>query len=350
MLDLLDRALKADRESKRIEFKGGFDPGSPAEWCEVIKDVVAIANSGGGILVFGLDNRGKPTGACVDGILHTDPADITNKISKYTGTTDLDFEIRELNKDDHRLCGLLIQAASTPLVFEKPGTYACAPGQQKCAFGMGTIYFRHGAKSEPAVCNDIRLAIQRQIDVLRKSWMKGFRKVATAPPGSEFIVKAKPGINSNPFVNSTVRAVNDPSATPVLLTRNPANAKGTFVHEEVSEGIFDEVNNVIDVNRILAKDEPRFLLATSVYYRIYAERENVIQDDECVARLFHSAAIDINGPLLFWARALSEARIAEVAAQLYVRPQNPRSYLGIRLAALLGLDFCQWVDEKWTQK
>ena len=350
MLDLVDRALNADRESKRIEFKSDFNPGSPGEWCEIIKDVVAIANSGGGILLFGLDNRGKPTGACVSGILDTDPADITNKISKYIGSTDLQFEVRELNKDGHRLCGLLIQAASTPFVFEKPGTYACGPSQQKCAFGMGTIYFRHGAKSEPGVCNDIRLAIQRQIDLLRKSWMKGIRKVATAPPGSQFIVKPKLRIGSNPFVNSTVRAVNNPSAIPVFLTRDPAKAKGNFVHEEVSEGIFDDVNNVVDANQILAKGERRFLLGTPVYYRIYAERQNVAQDDECVARLFHSAATQLNAPLLFWTLALSEARIAEIVAQLYLRPQNPGSYIGIRLAALLGLDFCQWVDEKWTQK
>ena len=348
MEDLIERALKANRESKRIEFKSGFNPDSPGEWCEIIKDIVAIANSGGGIIVFGLNSRGKPTGVCVNGILDSDPADITNKISKYTGTADLEFDVRELNKDAHRLCGILIQATSTPLLFEKPGTYACGAGQQKTAFGMGTIYFRHGAKSEPGVCNDIRLAIQRQIDLVRKSWMKGFRKVAEAPPGSQFIVKPNLGFNSN--ISSTVRAVNDPKATPVLLTRDPAKAKGIFVHEEVSEGIFDEVNNVVDANRILAKGQPKFLLGTPVYYRIYAERHHVSQDDERIAHLFHSAAIELNAPHLFWTLALSEASIAATAVQFYLRPRSPYAYLGIRLGALLGLDFCNWVDEKWTQK
>ena len=54
MPSLIDKALAAKRESKHIEFKEGFDPASGHDWCESIKDIVAIANSGGGVLIFGL--------------------------------------------------------------------------------------------------------------------------------------------------------------------------------------------------------------------------------------------------------------------------------------------------------
>lgn len=57
MPGLLEKALSAKRESKHIEFKHSFDPTSMGEWCEVINDIVAIANSGGGIIVFGLETR-----------------------------------------------------------------------------------------------------------------------------------------------------------------------------------------------------------------------------------------------------------------------------------------------------
>jgi hypothetical protein len=42
MIDLIHKALHAKRESKQVEFKQSFNPTSPGEWCELIKDLVAI--------------------------------------------------------------------------------------------------------------------------------------------------------------------------------------------------------------------------------------------------------------------------------------------------------------------
>jgi predicted HTH transcriptional regulator len=78
MTDLITKALTAKRESKHVEFKQSFDPISPGEWCELIKDIAAIANSGGGIVVFGLDNLGVPTGGSLDAVAKLDPAEIAN--------------------------------------------------------------------------------------------------------------------------------------------------------------------------------------------------------------------------------------------------------------------------------
>ena len=50
MSHLIQKALSAKRESKYVEFKQSFDPNSAREWCEIIKDIVAIANSGAGLL------------------------------------------------------------------------------------------------------------------------------------------------------------------------------------------------------------------------------------------------------------------------------------------------------------
>lgn len=79
--EIIKKALSATRESKYIEFKGAFSPAAPGEWCELIKDIVALANSGGGILVFGLDSLGRPTGESPEAIAGQDPADILNKVT-----------------------------------------------------------------------------------------------------------------------------------------------------------------------------------------------------------------------------------------------------------------------------
>lgn len=49
MSKLVDKGLKAKRESKHVDFKSSFDEESPGEWCELVKDIVAMANSGGGV-------------------------------------------------------------------------------------------------------------------------------------------------------------------------------------------------------------------------------------------------------------------------------------------------------------
>jgi predicted HTH transcriptional regulator len=53
---------EAARESTRVEFKEQLDPADGGDWCEVIKDIVAIANSGGGSIVLGIKNDGTPSG------------------------------------------------------------------------------------------------------------------------------------------------------------------------------------------------------------------------------------------------------------------------------------------------
>jgi predicted HTH transcriptional regulator len=58
---LLERAITAQKESKHVDFKAEFDPNSRHDWCEIIKDIVAMANSGGGAILIGLKDDGKPS-------------------------------------------------------------------------------------------------------------------------------------------------------------------------------------------------------------------------------------------------------------------------------------------------
>src|SRR6266852_1511999 len=72
----VQKARAAKRESKHVEFKEQFDPSSDGEWCELIKDFIAIGNSAGGVSVIGLTNIGTPSGADVRAVLALDNAKI----------------------------------------------------------------------------------------------------------------------------------------------------------------------------------------------------------------------------------------------------------------------------------
>ncbi len=207
---LIDKALKAKRESKYIEFKSQFDPASPRDWCEVIKDIIAITNSGGGVIVFGVDNVGKPLNYDVDKLIKTDPADITNKISKYIGHHFSEFDIQESKKEGKRIALMLIQGVSIPIVFRKPGTYAAGGKKQITAFKEGSVYFRHGAQSAPGDTDDLRRAFNRELDKVKKSWLGGIKKVVKAPSESDIVVVPK-----------DVRETTNRAASPIRLTTDP---------------------------------------------------------------------------------------------------------------------------------
>src|SRR5690606_1327193 len=112
MDELVERGLKNKRESKYIEFKESIDLGSTRDWCEIIKDIVAIANTGGGVVVFGVNNTGEPVGADVSNVLDLDPAQIADKIYKYTGIHFSDFEVLERDKSGKTVAILRIQSVT----------------------------------------------------------------------------------------------------------------------------------------------------------------------------------------------------------------------------------------------
>jgi hypothetical protein len=212
MIDLVKKALSSKRESKSVEFKQAFDVASQGDWCELIKDIIALANSGGGIILIGVDNHGQPTGFNIKPIIEFDSANITNKIHKYTEVQFSEFEILEEEKEGHKVAVLIIPPVSIPIIFTKPGSYDIGAGKQKTAFGQGTVYFRHGAKSETGNTEDIRKAIERQLESIRKDWIRGVRKVVTAPRGSKVVVASGEVTESGSPNATPIRIVNDPTA------------------------------------------------------------------------------------------------------------------------------------------
>jgi hypothetical protein len=238
---LIDRALAAKRESKTVDFKRGFNPELPAEWCELVKDLVAMANSGGGYIIVGIEDDGTPAAAGSAGsLLGLDPAKITDKVAKYTGVQFDGFEIAEGIRDNGAVGIIGIAGASRPLLFEKPGTYPGEEGKQRTAFAQGTLYVRHGAKSEPATSEDIAKIFERLLQSVRKEWMTGVRRVVNAPAGSTVSV-LPPGI----------RQSDSPDATPIRITDNPSAPEYRLVDPDAShpwrqKELLAEVNKLVD--------------------------------------------------------------------------------------------------------
>lgn len=210
--DTLKVLLERTTEGADLDFKSTFDVNAPGDWLEIIKDISAFANSGGGTLLIGVNDDGMPSGADVAGALGIDPADLTNRIHKYTGTHFHSFEFAECEKAGHEICSVTVKSTRIPLVFTRVGTYEPTPGKQKTVFSLGTVYFRHGAKSEPGTSDDLRAFLDRELELIRRSWLDGISKVVEAPAGSRIAILPPETQPTGPSGAVPIQLTNDPKA------------------------------------------------------------------------------------------------------------------------------------------
>ena len=170
----LSRAAEAKRSSKRVELDEGFDPQSPGVWLALVRDVAAMANSGGGVVVV--------HGEVEEEQLH-------EELARFAEPEFESFEVRDIKRAGRPATAIVVEGvANTPLVFSRTGRYRNADGDEHVAFARGGLYFRHGAKSEPATGADVRDFIKRQLDATRSQWLANIRQVMHAPDGAEVAV------------------------------------------------------------------------------------------------------------------------------------------------------------------
>jgi Schlafen, AlbA_2 len=264
---LLGLAGSAEHETKYVDFKRDFDQQSGEAWCAIVKDIVAFANSGGGIIVFGIEDDATPTVVDVSTVRNCDTADITNKIAKYTGYQFSEIEILDIRRGNKRYPAFLISAVDVPIVFTKPGTYDVGGGKQKTAFAQGTVYFRHGSKSEPAAQDDLARWRDRQISNARKTWLGGIRKVVEAPPGQSVVVTTQVPKGQKP-TGPVIHAVitGDAGASQFV----PSNAGEIWPHRQkdllnavnakLPKGKSINTHDVQCINRVfnVLRDHPEF--------------------------------------------------------------------------------------------
>lgn len=249
MNELLALALTANQESEKVEFKESLDAKSKAAWLEILKDIVAMANSGGGILLIGIKNDGHASGYDVTDVLNYDPADLTNKMFASTGHHFCDFKITSVEKEGCPVAAIEIGRVSVPLVFTISGNYQGADGKPKSAFTVGVVYFRHGAKSEPATSDDLQQFIKREIDIVKESWLSGIRKVVEAPEGSKIMVLPPDTAVSEIDNLQGVRIVSDPNAPAVTLREEDLLKTYPYDYGKLTQRLNERYSNFM-VNKL----------------------------------------------------------------------------------------------------
>lgn len=216
--ELFNRVKDSKKESKIVDFKETLDINSSHDWAEIIKDIVAMANSGGGYLLIGVHDDGSLSQCDVSALLAFDLAKVTDKIAKYTNEQFSDLQIIEADRGCTKIAVIVVNGVKVPMVFTKSGDYT-VHDKQKVAFAQGTLYFRHGSKSEPANHRDIEKCIEREVERNRKYWLGGIRKVVKAPVESR--ISVLPAVVNDVGAVSLNVAESQNAAATVRLTDNP---------------------------------------------------------------------------------------------------------------------------------
>jgi hypothetical protein len=209
-------------------------PSTPGVWCELAKDVAALANSGGGTIVVGVDRTGTPTGWNPEHLLQISRARLVRELAAYFGERFDDLVVSRARKGNRRVATIEVGArAGAPVVLEKAGTYVDKDGREQRSFERGTVAFRHGGRSGPARNRDLARFARREEARVRREIQMHLRQVAKAPAGSEVIVV--PPRSVPPASVGRVRVVDDPGAE--VVARTDFDLTHPYRQKEVVEAV-----------------------------------------------------------------------------------------------------------------
>jgi hypothetical protein len=232
---LLKRATEAKRSSKRVALKEDFDSGAPGDWLELVRDVAAIANSGGGVVVV------RSAIPLEEELLH-------QQLARYVEPDFEAFELHDVTRGGQAETAVVVDSVmGSPLVFASQGRYRNRDGREHVVFAEGGLYFRHGARSEPPTGEDVRDFIGRQLDATRQQWLANIRQVMHAPDRAEvaIIETAERDEEGRPTL---IRLTTDPHA-PLYGQVDPDRS-----HPHRQKEVIAEVNKRLDGRTVNAFD------------------------------------------------------------------------------------------------
>lgn len=196
--DLTDRleGSSVGGESGRIDRKLTLDLGDSKARLDLVKDLVALANTGGGEIWIGCDEVQRP-GVSLDLARKLDGATISDLVNRYIAPSkaSVSHSIEEADQPDKYVVKLSIDRYHRcPFVFSKPGQER---DLQKSIFTVGQIYVRHGAKNEVATHSDlsrfVETAVQESRGPILESLIRKLETVARLPEGVEPVLVGPDG-------------------------------------------------------------------------------------------------------------------------------------------------------------
>lgn len=176
-------------EFRNQDYKSMFDPSDEKAKVDLVKNLIAMANAGGGQVVYGRDETNTPG---VDQSVCTtlDSARIADLIERYASraSVHVSHSIEALDSGKFIL-SLTIDAAPYPIVMSRTGDWkGMNSGKDKPLFLVGDIWTRHSTKTERINYEDLRQWFERVRQEERDRILSRITSLVNLPEGAEIQV------------------------------------------------------------------------------------------------------------------------------------------------------------------
>jgi len=172
-------------ETDRLELIERHEPDSRKDRLELIREIVAMANAGGGEIHLGVSDDGQRPGLATEVVNRLDPADVQSFADEFVKPDHVHIERRVENGEAGDVVVIIVSSTGDhPLVFTKPGDYEDEEGRSRQVFAKHAVYRRRGTKAEPARRDDYRAWIDRAVAKERHDWMSRVAVLSKLPPGA----------------------------------------------------------------------------------------------------------------------------------------------------------------------
>lgn len=310
-------------ETAYVDFKESFNTYEQREWLNIIRDIVAFANTCGGYIVFGIkDKTFELVGIDEkDWKQLIDPDNIHKKVNAYIQPPLISLTSKKITSDGRSLVLVHIpESVGNTHIVVKEGKFKDNSGKEIIRLRKGEIYVRRSGSSQIIEPIDLDAIINRRINYFKDNLLNKISKIVEAPVEHEVLIIARGQEEINTEERKYVLS-NAPDAIPV---------KGLST-TEIPLTDDSEIATSIALFRKNFKNLP----GKSLLYRIYSNRTHLALSHESFGDLVLINIVQ-NIPCYYWLQYLSREEIVRILDATFERGSFFERAISLRIAGCLG--------------
>jgi len=159
----IDYLLNLGMESENLDYKEDLNIDKTEDVVKIAKDIAAMANTGGGYIILGVDKNFNKKGLTLERKI--DEAILRSKINKYFYPP-IEIHYREVFRvvnGETKKFGVIHVSPSGDIVIARANGNYCKKNKTVAEFHEGEILIRDGSKSKPVGPYELRKLIDMQI-------------------------------------------------------------------------------------------------------------------------------------------------------------------------------------------
>lgn len=186
-------------EDAAFERKSTLDLDQPKDRVRLVKEIAAMANSGGGVIVIGAEDDGTEVGIHEDLAKQLDPARIGDLLDRFLRPDRLEVKLRDRVLPNGKVVVEVVvpPVADPPLVLCRPGNYE-QDGKQDVLFPAQAVFVRRNTRAEPARREDYRQWRHEAIERARAEIIERLAMVVEAPSDARVRVVSGEDVKDEP--------------------------------------------------------------------------------------------------------------------------------------------------------